>query len=303
MKKSLVSILAVAMATASAAAADLPSRKAPPPIVPVTPPPLWTGFYLGVNAGYAFSGSKDVDVGIYRITSLAMAPPTGLSVASAIGAGGQYSVGADGFIGGGQIGYNWQFSGNWVVGVEADIQGVAGGSQKTTSSNAFKPAPPQFQMIATTVSATRSLDYLGTVRGRIGYLVTPTLLVFGSGGLAYGGAGSNLGIFQAVATGMPVNPGFGSTGGYSTTRVGWSAGGGLEWLFLPKWSAKVEYLYYDLGSFTYPGSWLGATHTFDRSALFINGVSATTRFDGHVVRVGLNYHIDWGTPAPVVAKY
>jgi outer membrane immunogenic protein len=302
MNKSLLSILAVALSGASAAAADLPSRKAPP-IVPVTAPPLWTGFYLGFNAGYAFSGSTDVDVGIYRITSIAMAPPTGLSVASAIGAGGQYSVNADGFIGGGQIGYNWKFSGNWVVGFEADIQGVAGASQKTTSSNAFKPAPPQFQMIATTVSASRSLDYLGTARGRLGYLVTPTLLVFGSGGLAYGGVGSNLGIFQAVATGMPVNPGFGSTGGYSTTRIGWSAGGGLEWLFLPKWSAKLEYLYYNLGSFTYPGSWLGATHTTDGSALFINGVSATTRFDGHVVRVGLNYHIDWGTPAPVVAKY
>lgn len=302
MKKSLLSILAVAVSGASAAAADLPSRKAPP-IVPAPAPPLWTGFYLGVNAGYAFSASNDVDVGIYRITSIPMAPPTGLSVASAIGAGGQYSAGADGFIGGGQIGYNQQFSGNWVVGVEADIQGVAGGSQSTSSSNAFKPVPPQFNLIATTVSATRSLDYLGTVRGRIGYLFTPTLLVFGSGGLAYGGVGSNVNIFQAVSTAMPVNPGFGSTGGYSTTRAGWSAGAGLEWLFLPKWSAKVEYLYYDLGSLTYPGSWLGATHTSNGSALFINGVSATTRFNGHVVRLGLNYHIDWGAPAPTVAKY
>jgi outer membrane immunogenic protein len=89
-------------------------------------------------------------------------------------------------------------------------------------------------------------------------------------------------------------------GSFSDTRVGWTAGGGLEWLFAPNWSAKAEYLYYDLGAVTYGGSPIA---TFTGGALFtLNALQSSTRFNGHVVRAGLNYHFNWGT-ALVVAKY
>ena len=88
-------------------------------------------------------------------------------------------------------------------------------------------------------------------------------------------------------------------GAASSTHVGWTAGGGLEWMFAHNWSAKVEYLYYDLGSVSIGGplqlySPLGTGR----------GASQTTaQFDGHVVRAALNYHFGSAAPAPVLAKY
>ena len=74
-------------------------------------------------------------------------------------------------------------------------------------------------------SANANLSWFGTVRGRLGYLITPTLLIYGTGGFAYG---------QVDAW------------GFSSTHTGWTAGGGVEWMFAPHWSAKVEYLYVNL---------------------------------------------------------
>ncbi len=93
---------------------------------------------------------------------------------------------------------------------------------------------------------------------------------------------------------------------YSNTQVGWTAGGGLEWMFWPNWSAKVEYLYYDLGSVTQSFALpvvlqLHAAISYTDASLFAGQVRA--RINGNVVRAGLNYHFNWGAPAPVVAKY
>ncbi len=93
---------------------------------------------------------------------------------------------------------------------------------------------------------------------------------------------------------------------FSNTQVGWTAGGGLEWMFMPNWSAKVEYLYYDLGSVTQnfalasvdPGVVFGTPAS---NALF--GGQVRARINGNIVRAGVNYHFNWGAPAPVVAKY
>ena len=80
------------------------------------------------------------------------------------------------------------------------------------------------------------------MRGRFGYLLMPTLLIYGDGGLAYGGVNVSTSIFQAN---LPFTPAFASFGNLSGTEVGWTAGGGVEWMFLPNWSVKAEYLYYD----------------------------------------------------------
>jgi outer membrane immunogenic protein len=285
--------LTMTLSIGSALAADLPSRKAPP-YLPPPPPPLWTGFYLGLNAGGTFGGDPGVTTAAYPVFA-ANTWITELALSSALGSN---TLGSSkgGFIGGGQIGYNWQFSNVFVAGIEADIQGIAGNSTSGSAFGAGVPIGFPNERIVSSSYASKSIDYLGTVRGRLGWLFTPTLLLYGTGGLAYGGVNTSSSIFQAN---LPFNPPFASTGSFSDTRVGWTAGGGVEWLFLPNWSAKVEYLYYDLGNVTYAMSPL----TFATPPLYTSTPYATTRFDGHIVRAGVNYHFNWGAPSPVVAKY
>jgi outer membrane immunogenic protein len=304
MKSSYLSaiVLSAALSVGSAVAADLPSRKAPPYFPPPPPPPpMWTGFYVGLNAGGTWSESNSITSTSAPIFNAGVggaqpfqATITALSnFISPVGKNG-------GFIGGGQVGYNWQFASAFVMGVEADIQGVAGSRGSAVISGALL-IPGFAQSTAQIASVSRSVDYLGTVRGRIGYLVTPTLLAYGTGGLAYGGVNANTTITQALIPNSISTPVWFGGNSFSNTRAGWTAGGGLEWMFIPNWSAKVEYLYYDLGSVTNQGSplvtLLGATpFTF-------NALQSSTRFNGHIVRAGLNYHFNWGAPAPVVAKY
>jgi len=282
MKKSLLAATALALAVSagSALAADLPSKKAAPLLPPPPPPALWTGFYVGLNAGYTWDESSSVTV-----ASGSLAP---FNPIVGIAGSGVLGTSVDGFIGGGQIGYNYQFANAFVAGIEADIQGVAGSNNGSSSVAAFGP-------LTSTISATKSIDYLGTVRGRLGYLVTPSLLIYGTGGLAYGQANLSSSVFQAVGGLVGT-----SSSAFSDTRVGWTAGGGVEWLFLPKWSAKVEYLYYDLGTVSTSGV-IG----FTGIAAPVATTATSARFNGHVVRAGVNYHFNLFSPAaaPVVAKY
>lgn len=89
-------------------------------------------------------------------------------------------------------------------------------------------------------------------------------------------------------------------GAFSDTRVGWAFGGGLEWMFWTNWSAKVEYLHYDLGTVsTSPSVMKGATNAGD--VTYAYAARSSTRFAGDIVRLGVNYHIDWGSPAPVAS--
>jgi outer membrane immunogenic protein len=286
--------------TGAAFAADLPSRAPPPVFLP--PPPMWTGFYLGMNAGYEWGANNTVNTAtadLFGNPVLINGPVYG--VASAALATFSQTPQNNGFIGGGQIGYNYQFANSWVVGLEADFDGIANDNGTASRFVSAKVAGGPAEFLTETDTNSRRLNYLGTVRGRIGYLLTPTLLIYGDGGLAYGGIQSSTGIVQSItaAPGVP-NP-WGAFGGVSSTRIGWAAGGGAEWMFLPNWSAKVEYLYYDLGSVTYG---LSPLQSFNNLGVpFTTGASASrTHFNGNVVRVGLNYHFNWGA-APVVARY
>ena len=153
-----------------------------------------------------------------------------------------------GFIGGGQVGYNMQLSKLFVVGLEADIQGKTGTSNGSIAAGQVVVGVPVTSI--QTVSA--KTDWIGTVRGRVGILLAPTWLVYFTGGLAYGGNDASSTLFQSGTNGF-VGTGAGSL---STTRVGGTFGAGLEWMFARNWSAKAEYLFYDLGTanFSYPAS-------------------------------------------------
>ncbi|GAC1339831.1 MAG: porin family protein [Beijerinckiaceae bacterium] len=300
----------------SAYAADLPSRKAPP--VAYAPPPVftWTGFYIGANAGGTWAQNN-------AITTTSVAGPCNAAFAGCVAVP-NYSVTSAqaatfsipgrsrvGFIGGGQLGYNWQFN-SFVAGIEADFQGIASNNNNANTNGLIAVVPnvnfPGFPVVQSAYSF-QKLNYLGTVRGRLGFLATPALLLYATGGLAYGGVSGSTGIVQdvAVCAGAGTDCRGSSLGAFSRTRLGYTLGGGLEWMFLPNWSVKAEYMYYDLGRVT-SSSLLnqictGATCAVNGGLFASSLATSTTRYNGHVARLGLNYHFAWGAPAPVVARY
>src|SRR3984893_14041257 len=156
----LASAGAVAL-TGAALAADLPSRAPPPVYLP--PPPIltWTGFYIGLNAGYTFGGSNSVDVD--TASGVALPPLQSFQPAAdavAASATGNLSLHNSGFIGGGQVGYNLQFANSWLVGIEADIQGT--GARSSTSTIGIAPVagfPPSTAQAQTNISVNNAVDY------------------------------------------------------------------------------------------------------------------------------------------------
>jgi len=251
----LFCVSTVCISTASSAA-DLPvAVKAPPLAVPAW---SWSGFYLGLHGG--FGG----DTFHYPIS----APAIPLSA--------QASMNSSGFFGGGQIGYNYQFAPSWVAGIEADIS--ASGIWGKLGASITAP-------VALTAGAGSQLEWFGTVRGRLGYLINPRTLVYGTAGYAYGATKSLITVSGLV------------TASASTTKdkSGWTAGGGIEYA-LNRWlSVKAEYLYLDLGTDTLISLGGGALT-----------VSETTKV--HTIKAGLNVKLGsvFGEPqfaaAPAAAR-
>lgn len=226
MKKILlgtVALVALGMSS-SAFAADLGARvytKAPPP--PPAPIYNWTGFYIGGHIGGAFSGSNNNVFGANNNDAR--------------------------FLGGGQIGADYQFGPSWVVGVEGQYSAVA-----NSNNGLFRERG------------------LASATGRLGWTWGPGLL-YAKGGYAYQDRSNNVGVVG------------------NTSRDGYTVGAGLEYMFAPSWSAKVEYQYYDFGRVNFA------------AVPVVGGPAVAGRFnnDEHTVKLGINYRFGWG--GPVVAKY
>ncbi len=265
---------AAALLTTGAFAADLarPYTKAPPIAAPIF---NWTGFYVGGNLGYSWGRSSDFS--------------TLTNGAGTVLFSGADRSNLDGIVGGGQIGYNWQVQ-NWVWGLEADIQGT--GEKGTRAficpAGVCTPTPPAILAVALAgpavpVSLSQKIDWFGTVRGRVGFLATPTVLFYATGGLAYGDVNST----ETIGI-VPVSF------SRSDTRVGWTVGAGIEGAIGGNWTAKLEYLYMDLG--TTSGPFLTAIPA-------LGGGFVTSTYSSHItdniLRAGVNYKFG----GPVVAKY
>jgi outer membrane immunogenic protein len=301
MKRILLATLAVAALAGSALAADLPSMPAPIYKAAYFPVWSWTGFYIGVNAGGLWSNNSKTLVGTPGPCSAALPDCTAVPnysslMATAInqipGANRQVS-----FLSGGQIGYNWQVN-RAVFGIEADIQSAP--SNSNTSGGVIITPSPAFPALplSTTFNDTQRLNYLGTVRGRAGFLATPTFLVYVTGGFAYGGINSTTAITQMIALPDPSIPAF-ATGGGTTTRVGGTVGGGVEWGFLwTNWSAKAEYLYYNLGTNTYTLPLAIVSVAVPGAVAGSATATVSNRFSGSIARVGLNYRFGYERVAP-----
>jgi outer membrane immunogenic protein len=253
----------------------------------VDAPFSWTGFYAGVNAGAGYgqidktvtlTGDNPTGAGTFFLNRIFTDDPTsGLNAFS-------QSLFSQGFVGGGQLGYNLQFARDWVVGVEADIQS---GLQGSASATGF--VDPVAFTDPITLTSNQDLKWFGTVRGRLGF-ATERFLMFGTAGLAYGRTEVSANMTNPNGAGVAF---VGSTsltcaanqvclaGADSKTSVGWTVGGGLEWALWNHVLLKVEYLHVDLGDQTLrlvvqaPSTGTGfVTAKFDNS------------FD--IVRAGLN---------------
>jgi len=240
-RSALLAIAAATLASTSSFAADLPARTyTKAPVYAPAPIYNWTGFYAGVHIGAAFGGDD--------------------SYASDIpGLVGSNRDAA--FLGGGQIGADYQFAPNWVVGIEGQISGMS-----NSDRNFVAPSGD--------VLRDRS-DWLASVTGRLGYTWGPGL-IYAKGGVAFrddNGLAATAGFLPAVT---------------DRDSTGYTVGGGLEYMFAPAWSAKVEYQYYNFGTTTVATTAQG-------------GTGLSYKDDLHTVKVGLNYHFNWG--GPVMAKY
>ncbi len=207
-----------------------------------------------------------------------------------------------GFIGGMQLGANYRSDYNVLIGAETDLHAVSGNNYAVTNGSTV--TAPNRDLYVNWAQRNTQLSYIGTVRGRLGYVATPTLLLYGTGGLAYGGVISNTALFTTRAAGAPTsNPSVTLTdANYQKTLVGWTAGGGMEWMFMPNWSLKAEYLYYDLGNANAADphstgiSFNFATNVWSGngtpSTRYDYGVATKTRFDGNLFHAGINRHFD-----------
>ena len=244
----------------SASAADLALKAPPPPPAPVY---SWTGWYVGVNLGGSFGKAAD--------TSTYGAASTPLSSTSSR---------LDGVIGGGQIGYNWQVNNNWLLGLEADIQGSSerGTATGTAGVAGFCGIIALFPCTTVgTLVDQEKLPWFGTVRGRIGVLASPTWLFYATGGLAYAEIKSSETLTAAAGGPFPAGA---FANSFSTTRTGWTVGGGVEGVISGNWTAKLEYLYMDYGTIN---------STFAGVVPF-TPINLSTHVTDNVVRAGLNYH-------------
>lgn len=230
--------------TAQASAADISRPVGKAPIVEPIQYFSWTGFYLGAHVGYGWAKTDWSFPG--GATSFA-------------------SHDTNGFLAGGQIGFNYQF-GQWVLGIEAD-----GSWTDMNNSTGCLLAP---------ISCSTDVKWMALVTGRLGWAAWDRALLYVKGGAAFADHEFTVSapvpiIFLPVATRA------------SDTRVGWTIGAGLEYAFAPNWSAKIEYNFIDFGS--------------DRMT-FTDGSAVDIDQHINVVKFGINYR--FGAPlAPVSARY
>ena len=251
------SSLKVAVATAAliagsgaAFAADAPIYDkgvvAPAPVV--APLWSWTGFYVGINGGYGWGNIDDDDNGLFGPTT--------------------YNLDADGGVIGGQIGYNWQMD-RFVFGVESDAQYA---NLSSTNNQLF-----DFDGDGTaddSLGIEAELNWFGTTRLRAGF-APGRFLIFATGGLAYGDAD------VGYSFNGDVNDVFLSSRD-DETRLGWTVGGGVEGAITDNVTAKLEYLYVDLGD-------QDNAYRYTSAGTAIGTFSSSTQFEAHILRAGLNY--------------
>jgi outer membrane immunogenic protein len=243
----------------TASAADLEARPYAKEafIVPVY---NWSGLYVGGNIGYGWGSSADTST-----LSPGAPPPVFTDTLRSD---------MNGVVGGGQLGYNLQMQ-NWVWGVEGDFQGTG-----QSSTHPFTCPAGVCTAGALPVALRQQLDFFGTLRGRVGVAVVPTVLLYATGGLAYGQVDTN-----TALTGSTRQQNY---------NLGYAVGGGIEGAIGGNWTARLEYLYMDLGTVT--GTYTSTVASVGGN-LLLGGFSSPVT--ANIVRVGVNYRFS----GPDIPKY
>ncbi len=318
MKKLLLAsfaLTALIVGSAMAAALERPVYRRPVSV----PIASWTGFYAGGNVGYSW-GRASAAVNYFAPAVFSTAGCNAAFTEGALCINGSDTVAMNGIIGGVQAGYNWQ-NGNYLLGVEADFQGTGqrGTRDFATSFNTGNGgAGPNLGTAA--ISITERMPWMGTVRGRVGYIANQWL-VYATGGLAYGRINVDSSASASALLGpppigsptcsipaFPLAPGTCPVWGFSesgVTKIGFTVGGGAELALGGNWTAKFEYLFVDLGSFdtTFAGlgGCFGVVGTISCTIEAPGTGTIHTHFIDNIVRVGLNYKFG-NYDAPVVTK-
>lgn len=233
--KGLSFAVAVLATVSPALGADLPAPAYKASVTPIATPYTWTGLTIGINGGWTGEQAQ-------AVTFSTDDPPQTLGPAA--GPAAPTSFHAAGAFGGFQLGYNWQLNRNWLIGVETDFDfaSVEGGG---TSTNLSSQGAIPFTSVTD-----ETLQWFGTVRSRLGFLPTSDLMIYGTGGFAYGrvdqsASYTNNAAFSGLSSLNGIcNPNSVCYGGADNlTATGWTAGGGLEYLLPNNWTLRAEYLY------------------------------------------------------------
>jgi len=246
-------------------AADM-STKALPYEAPAAAPG-WTGFYVGGDVGGLWMSQDAAWNPLPSPAAFTVLPITGRLDSSQ-------------FVGGVYGGYNWQLAPTWVVGIEGDFSWTGAGESMQGVWKNFPNGQPSFP--TTLSSLTDKLDSLASVRGRIGYLVTPNALAYITGGAGWGR-------FDYSAFARNTANSYLASTSFSKIQSGFVLGGGLEWALTENWLIRGEYLYYGLGGSSVVAA-APAFPTFPSGFLWHNT-------SVQEARLGLSYKFDWNVPA------
>lgn len=237
----------------------------------------WAGLYIGGNVGYGWGKSK-TDTTLFNGLSDASVNFIPVSFFTAR----HESSAMNNWLGGAQIGYNWQKD-NWVYGLEVDYQRTKQKGNPAAWSCPATVCGPTGNPIdgPIDVSFRQTLKWFSTVRTRLGFAITPTVLAYATGGLALGVVDS-----RSVITGVTGGGVIKTAGivGSDKIRAGWTLGGGVETYLSGNWTAKIEYIYLDLGSNSF-------TNHLHANYIPVRANISSDMID-HIVRVGLNYRIN-----------
>lgn len=294
----LVGAALFGVAVAPAMAADLPVKATATPSV--SPAWNWTGFYVGAHGG-----------GVWGRADIAHSPipaPPGFAFAvdaAAVTAANSPRLNPKGFLAGVHAGYNLQ-SGSFVWGLEADFSYFR--LRANSAGQFFFPStlpggvlgPPTLTFTAATDINT---DWLATLRPRLG-LAAGNALFYVTGGLAV--TNERVNQFSSVLNGATL------ASSISETRLGWTVGGGVEYLLTPNWTIRAEYLHLDFGTANgagiggIPAGVLGNLPCTGAQAVMTGpgtytGCSLSSRVTAEIVKVGVTYK--FGAPEAVVARY
>lgn len=252
----------------------------------------WTGFYLGGNVGYWDSQTNDItSTGSVSFISQTYVPGAS-NIANALAqlADNSSSLNSYGFIGGGQAGYNYELSKGFLLGLNIDLDGLTNSDNNITSQKTVNLVDYDESYVGS-LAIKEKINYLGTVRARLGYLYNPAFLVYVSGGFAYGNVTLDTDWTAQESLGSEVFPAIDAQNNVNKTLPGWAAGAGIEWLFKPRWSAILEYTYYSLSDLNVSSTLEQTNASLSPPELWGSAAADTTlSLAVWSIRVGLNYH-------------